>query len=83
MRGQVKTFEPPRPDFEESKTELWVMCAEDQHTFVAAFLPMPMAKCAEILMGLRCPKCAGKNILLASRDVLARQPKLPPPSSDQ
>lgn len=49
---------------------MWVRCAGCRHVWPAVYLPMEMGKVAQVLRGLRCPKCAtgAHGIVMANAD---------------
>lgn len=50
------------------RTPFNVRCQPCGHVWTAAWLPMPLRDCASMLMGIRCPNCAGGagSIFIAS-----------------
>jgi hypothetical protein len=52
-----------------TKTPLKVLCKSCDHHWTAAYLPMPMDKCAALLKGACCPVCGeNKAIFLDASD---------------
>lgn len=52
----------------EDRKPFWAKCGACLHCWPAAYLPMAMDKCAEVLKSPRCPMCGGKNVLVAKQD---------------
>lgn len=50
--------------------KIHVRCEDCGHSWIAAYLPMAMAKVAKLMKGIACPKCgaAAKRIFLAKPD---------------
>lgn len=48
----------------------WAKCADCNHCWPVAYLPMEMSKAGKLMRGLKCPMCAatGKRIVIAKQD---------------
>lgn len=46
---------------------VFVTCKPCNHTWIAAYLPMELTKAAKLMGATRCPKCAGREIYIASK----------------
>ncbi len=53
---------------EPPSDRLFVTCKPCKHTWIAAYLPMPMNKMASLMKSLRCPRCADKKLFVATKD---------------
>lgn len=58
----------------EGKTSrMWVKCGPCEHVWVAAYLPMPMAKAARAIKRAYCPVCGElKKIFIATAADVAK-----------
>lgn len=55
--------------------KIHVRCEDCDHSWVAAYLPMAMAKVAKLMGGIACPKCGAgtKRIVLSAPPADAQQ----------
>ena len=55
----------------ETKQPINVRCQECSHEWVAAYLPMDMAKFAKLMKSAHCPMCGSKKAVLAKNEPLS------------